>query len=400
MTRPILQNGDIFTAEIANAIAYPIVDGDDFLGHGPKVLDSSLDDTPGQIKSNFYNFYNRLQVSHTSGLAFNYLGGVVLLADGSTVSITPGSISIPNNVTRYIFIGNDGTVQASSVLPNESFPMAKVTTASGTLSGNIIDLRDKLVDRITPANIPVTQLIPPGASMEFSGSTLPSGWLWEDGAYYAPSTYPALFSAIGYTHGQSGSNFRVPDSRGRVSVGAGTGTGLTNRVLGQTGGLEGVTLNVAQTPPHTHSVNDFAHSHSVNESPHLHTINDPSHSHGVADAGHAHGVYDPGHAHSLRPFRQYAEGNGTRGNGAELTTIPGGSNIYPDTQPSLTGIGIVAGSANIGIYGAVTGINMAGAKTNVSLNAATSNISLNTQGGGGSHENMQPWLAKNKIIKY
>jgi microcystin-dependent protein len=380
--RPILQNGDIFTAEIANAIANPIVDGADFLGHGPKVLDDYLDDTPGQIKSNFYSFYNRLRVSYTSGLTFNYLGGAVLLADGSTVSISHGSISIPNNVTRYIFVGNDGTIQASSVLPNESFPMAKVTTASGTLSGSIIDLRDKLVDRITPANIPVTQLIPPGASMEFSGSILPSGWLWEDGAYYAPSTYPALFAAIGYTHGQSGSDFRVPDSRGRVTIGAGSGFGLTTRTLGQSGGLESVTLNLAQTPSHAHGVNDAGHSHSVNEVAHSHTVNDP---------GHNHGIYDPGHNHSLRPYRKYAEGNGGRGDGAELTNVVGGSNTYPNTQINGTGIGI---------YSSFVGVSLTGTRTNVSLNAATSGITINTQGGNGSHENMQPWLVKNKIIKY
>ncbi|MEH1966766.1 phage tail protein [Nostoc sp.] len=382
MVRPILQNGQIFTAEIANAIANPIVDGADFLGHGPKVLDDYLDDTPGQIKSNFYSFYNRLKVSHQSGLTFNYLGGGVTLSTGARVSIIPGSINIPDNVARFIFVGSDGTIQAASSLPNECFPLAQVTTAGGVLSGNVIDLRDKVIDRITPSTIPVTQLIPPGASMEFSGSVLPSGWLWEDGAFYAPSTYPALFAAIGYTHGQSGVNFAVPDSRGRVSVGAGTGSGLTNRTLGQIGGLEGVTLNLAQIPSHTHGINDSGHNHSVNESAHSHTVNDP---------GHAHTIYDPGHAHNLRPYRGYKEGNGTRGDGAELTQVPGGNNFYPNTQNSPTGISI---------YGAFTGVALIGTKTNVSLNSAASGITINAQGGGGSHENMQPWLAVNKIIKY
>ncbi|MDZ8259445.1 tail fiber protein [Nostoc sp. ChiQUE01b] len=382
MTRVIFQNGDIFTAEHANAIANPIVDGDDFIGHGPKVLDSYLDDTPGQIKSNFYTFYNRLKVSHTSGLTFSYLGGVVLLSDGTLVSINPGSINLPDNVTRYIYVGSDGTVQAASSLPNISFPLAKVTTASGTLSGSIIDLRDKLVDRLGPSDIPVTQLIPPGAMMDFGGTVLPSGWLWQDGSYYAPSTYPALFAAIGYSFGQSGVNFKVPDCRGRVAVGAGTGSRLTNRTLGQIGGLEGVVLNLAQTPSHTHGINDTGHSHSVNESAHSHTVNDP---------GHAHTINDPGHAHNLRPYRGYNEGNGTRGDGAELTQVPGGSNFYPNTQISGTGISI---------YGTFTGISLIGTKTNVSLNASTSGISVNAQGGGGSHENMQPWLAVNKIIKY
>ncbi|MEH1863261.1 MAG: tail fiber protein [Nostoc sp.] len=393
MVRPILQNGQILTAEIANAIANPIVDGADFLGHGPKVLDEYLDDTPGQIKSNFYTFYNRLKVNHQSGLTFSYLGGVVLLADGTLVSITPGSISIPNNVTRYIFVGNDGTVQASSALPNESFPIAKVTTASGTLSGSIIDLRNKLVDRITPANIPVTQLIPPGASMEFSGSALPSGWLWEDGSFYAPSTYPALFAAIGYTHGQSGSNFAVPDSRGRVTIGAGSGTGLTARTLGQIGGLESVTLNLAQTPSHIHGVNDYGHNHSVNES---------THSHGLSDPGHAHTVYDPGHTH---PLYVWASDGGETNSDAfqyEPSAIAGnkeGTKTYRTTNSVGTALMGTSGTG-VAIYGSGTGVSIGGNKTNVSLNASASGITINAQGGGGSHENMQPWLAVNKIIKY
>ncbi len=393
MSRIILQNGDIFTAEIANAMGNPIVDGDDFIGHGPKVPDTSLDDTPGQIKSNFYTFYDRLKVSHQSGLTFSYLGGAVLLNDGAITNISPGTINLSDNVTRYLFVGSDGTVQAASTLPNESFPLAKVTTASGTLSGNITDLRNKLVDRITPSTIPVTQLIPPGASMEFSGSTLPGGWLWEDGAYYAPSTYPALFAAIGYAHGQSGVNFAVPDSRGRVAVGAGSGTGLTTRTLGQTGGLEGVTLNLAQTPSHIHGINDPGHNHSINEA---------AHSHGLSDPGHTHGVADPGHSHSAYVWTSSGDDGLTDGFLKNNTGFAGedrGPNTYRTTNNN--GTPLIGGSTtNIGIYASGTGIGIGGNKTNVSLNAATSSITINAQGGGGSHENMQPWLAKNKIIKY
>lgn len=361
--RPVLQNGDVFTAEIANAIAYPIVDGADFLGHGPKVIDEYLDDAPTQLKSRFYNFYDRLKVSHNTGLTFSYLGGIVLLSDGSTASISPGSIPVPNNTTSYIFVGNNGVVQTSTQLPNECFPLALVITNSGTLSGSVIDLRDKIVDRISTATIPVQQLIPSGSGMEFWGSILPSGWLWQDGSLYEPSQYPTLFAAIGYTYGQSGTGFRVPDKRGRVGVGAGQGSGLTNRLLGQTFGEENVTLTTSQIPSHSHGVNEPPHSHGVNEAPHTHLPN------------------DPGHAHSLNPFRRYAEGNGKRGDGAELTTVSGGSNSYPNTASSTTGISINA------------------SKTNLSISPSITNISINPQGGNGSHNNIQPSIVANYIIK-
>ncbi len=411
MVRKVYQNGDIFTAEDANAIAFPIVDGDDFIGHGPKVLDTYLDDSPGQIKSTFYTFYNRLKVNHQSGLTFTYLGGVVLLADGTLASISPGSINIDNNVTRYIYVGSDGTVQSASSLPNISFPLAKLTTAGGTLSGGITDLRDKVIDRLTPADIPVAQLIPPGAMMDFAGTALPSGWLWQDGSLYAPSTYPALFAAIGYTYGQSGVNFRVPDSRGRTSIGAGVGSGLTNRVLGQTGGLENVTLNLAQTPSHSHGVNDTGHNHSVNEVAHTHGVSDPGHAHGVYDPGHAHGVYDPGHIHTI--FGALNDGTAhTDGFTAKPSVGIAGEDAFSKGYifhnlsgnqligSSITGVSINGAGTNIGINLNGTNIGIGGSKTNVSLNAATSGITINAQGGNGAHENMQPWLAVNQIIKY
>ena len=221
MTRKVYNNGDVFYAEDANAIAYPIPDGQDFIGHGPQIIDDYLSSNPTQLKSNFYGFYNRLQVSYQGGLTFNYLGGTVLLNNGNIVAIGAGTIQVPNNTTVFIYVDNTGAVQQSTTLPNESFPLAKVSTASGTLSGGILDLRNKIVDRIAPSTIPVQQFIPSGTGVEFWGSSLPSGWLWADGSFYDPSAYPTLFAAIGYTFGQSGAQFAVPDKRGRFSVGAG-----------------------------------------------------------------------------------------------------------------------------------------------------------------------------------
>jgi microcystin-dependent protein len=364
MTRRVFQDGDVFYAQDANQIAYPIPDGQEYIGHGPKVIDNYLDDGSDQIKSRFYNFYNRLKVSQSSGLTFNYLGGFVLLSTGNLVSISAGSINVPDNSTVYIYVASNGTVVSSSALPNESFPLAKLTTSGGDLSGSITDLRDKLVDRISPSTIPSTEIVPTGMVTEYAGNSAPTGWLLCNGAEYQINSYPALFAIIGTNYGGNGtSTFRVPDRRGRVGVGAGQGAGLTNRTLGQSGGQETVTLNVSQIPSHNHG------------------INDPGHSHGVNDAGHNHVLSDPGHRHGLFPFRQYAEGNGGRGDGAELTTVPGGSNTYPSTANN---------SANIAIFAA---------KSNISINSNTTGITTNSQGGNGSHENMPPYLVMNYIIK-
>lgn len=89
----------------------------------------------------------------------------------------------------------------------------------------------------------------------FVGKYPPAGWHYCDGSLLSVSTYPALFSLLGTTYGGNGSTtFGLPDLRGRVPVGQGQGTGLTNRVLGQSGGSSTVTLTQAQIPPHNHGI--------------------------------------------------------------------------------------------------------------------------------------------------
>jgi microcystin-dependent protein len=57
-----------------------------------------------------------------------------------------------------------------------------------------------------------------------------------------------------------GSHFNVPDLRGRVPVGIGTGTGLSTYSIGDTGGEETHTITSGESASHTHS--DSGHSHA------------------------------------------------------------------------------------------------------------------------------------------
>jgi len=86
------------------------------------------------------------------------------------------------------------------------------------------------------------------------GDYAPDGWSLCDGRLLSIQDYPALFALIGTIWGGDGRiTFGVPDLRGRLPVGEGTGTGLTARTLGASGGAETVTLGVAAAPAHTHS---------------------------------------------------------------------------------------------------------------------------------------------------
>lgn len=79
-----------------------------------------------------------------------------------------------------------------------------------------------------------TTPIPAGFGGIFWGAgTVPIGWLLCNGATLQTSQYPALFAAIGYTHGGSGSTFKLPDSRGQFVRGYDEGRGLDkNRKMG------------------------------------------------------------------------------------------------------------------------------------------------------------------------
>lgn len=105
--------------------------------------------------------------------------------------------------------------------------------------------------------------LPAGFMQAFGGSSAPSGWLECDGSAVSRTTYSDLFSAIGTTWGagNGSTTFNVPDLRGRAPIGAGNGSGLTNRTLGtQNIGAETHQLSVTEIPSHSHVIGSSAFS--------------------------------------------------------------------------------------------------------------------------------------------
>ena len=99
----------------------------------------------------------------------------------------------------------------------------------------------------------------------FGGNFAPRNWALCDGQLLAISQNQALFSILGTTYGGDGrTTFGLPRMRGRVAMHAGSGPGLTPRSLGQTGGVEQVTLNSTQIPSHTHVLTGGGVSVNVN----------------------------------------------------------------------------------------------------------------------------------------
>ena len=88
----------------------------------------------------------------------------------------------------------------------------------------------------------------------FGGNFAPRGWAICDGQLLAISQNDALFSILGTTYGGDGrTTFGLPDMRGRGSMHAGNGPGLTDRRLGAKFGTETNTLNINNLASHSHN---------------------------------------------------------------------------------------------------------------------------------------------------
>ena len=88
----------------------------------------------------------------------------------------------------------------------------------------------------------------------FAGNFPPAGWMFCDGQELPISEYETLFNLIGTTYGGDGQDtFALPNLQSRVPIHTGTGSFGTTYPVGDTNGVESVTLTTNQIPSHSHS---------------------------------------------------------------------------------------------------------------------------------------------------
>jgi microcystin-dependent protein len=202
-------------------------------------------------------------------------------------------------------------------------------------------------DILEAADVNNLIMTPSGVIAAFAGATAPTGYLLCDGSSVSTTTYSQLFAILGYTYGGSGGSFNVPNLKGRIPVGRDT-TISDFDTVGETGGARTVTLTTAEIPSHTHantatvSITGGAHTHQL-------TLMNTA---GVSGAGDnpARGVEGSGSDSGFRSGTEAA------------------SSTYNSSMGTHTHTGTVTMS-----------------------NAAA--------GGGGAHNNLQPYLVINYIIK-
>ncbi|NJK70930.1 MAG: tail fiber protein [Thermales bacterium] len=227
--------------------------------------------------------------------------------------------------------------------------------------------------------------LPAGAISQFGASAAPVGWLLCNGAAVSRTTYAELFTVVGtiYGEGDGSTTFNLPDMRGRVGLGSGTTTNPTVTVA--TGALSGAgTVNLQSTrpiflakgtkitfasgPTGTYVVTNAAgvevgvSSTPVNISPNLNNAVTATTSVSLVDGG-----INTKNLGAVGGSEQYTLGEGE---------IPSHNHTTPTS--STTGAGSV-----------------------VVANGNTTDGTANTSstGGGNSHNNLQPFVVVNYIIK-
>ena len=171
-----------------------------------------------------------------------------------TLAVSSGGTGLTTLTANNVILGN-GTSTPSFVAP-------------GT-SGNLLTSNGTTWQSTAPA---AATGLPTGALMPYAGASAPTGYLLCDGSSVSSSTYLALHAVISNTYGGSAYtgagalSFNLPDLRGRLPMGAGTGTGQnasgtgapsgtaqTARTRGQWLGEETHLLTTAELASHTHA---------------------------------------------------------------------------------------------------------------------------------------------------
>lgn len=97
--------------------------------------------------------------------------------------------------------------------------------------------------------VPILGLIIPFATEDPPPNVLPC-----DGSIYLREEFPDLYDVLASIFIVDADHFQVPDLRGRTVIGAGSGSGLSNRNVGDVGGEETHQLTVGELASHSHSI--------------------------------------------------------------------------------------------------------------------------------------------------
>lgn len=154
----------------------------------------------------------------------------------SRTDINNNFVSLSTNKIETSVIDTDTTLSANS---DANIPSQKAVKAYVDAGGSATNLQ---------------RLLPTGTVLPYAATAAPSFFLLCDGSAVSRATYAALFAVIGtsYGTGNGSTTFNLPDARGRVIMGAGTGVKVATFVSRSTNvitiiGLSNIANNEFQT---------------------------------------------------------------------------------------------------------------------------------------------------------
>lgn len=133
-------------------------------------------------------------------------------------------------------------------------PISEGGTGASTAAQALINL-----GAASAASVAAIVTVPLGATIVWNAaSSIPTGFLEENGQAISRTTYSALFAIIGvvFGAGDGSTTFNIPDSRGYFNRGWSHGSSVdSGRAFGST--------QAGAIQAHTHSVTDPGHTHGI-----------------------------------------------------------------------------------------------------------------------------------------
>lgn len=324
-------------------------------------------------------------------------GGTMTLGSGdNTTTVTPpiirgarrtGLNAAGGNLTIDAMNGT-GTGGSGNIIFRTA--PASTTSSDPNTMQTVLEIKNTGVVEVLGVNL--ATYAPAGAVISYAGSSAPTGWLLCAGQSLLTASYAALFSAIGYTYGGSGANFNLPDLRGRAVAGKDNMGGTAANRLTNTRTI--AVSTIAQATTVVTVVTSAAHGLDAGNS--------------ITISGAGNAVFNG--AWTVATVVSSTSFTFTRGTSATITAVAGGT-ITVSVANAVDGATLGA-SGGLSTHTLTVGQMPSHSHTfraafqggNVESGggdpeASNEDLTTNSTGGSGPHNNVQPTLVLNYIIK-